>query len=81
MFYTFDRQKQIASHYFKHWALEKITAVDDMLEPGLLKKYFRNDSLTDMFKQLRNLIENKSKISAKNIKMSLIEAGLIKLKM
>ena len=52
-------------------ALEKIAAVDDILEP---------DSLADMLKQLRSLIENQSKISAKKIKMSLIEAGLEKLK-
>ena len=26
-------------------ALEKIAAVDNILEPGLVKKYFKNDSL------------------------------------
>ena len=59
---------------------ENIAAIDDILEPGLVKKYFKNDSLTDMFEQLRNLVKNQSKISAKKIKMSLIEAGLEKLK-
>ena len=49
-----------------------------MLEPGLVKKHFKNDSLADMFKQLRSLVENKSKISAKKIKISLSEAGLEK---
>ena len=33
-----------------------------------------------MFEQLNSLVKNQSKISAKNIKMSLIEAGLGKLK-
>ena len=33
-----------------------------------------------MFEQLRNLVKNQSKISAKKIKMTLIEAGLEKLK-
>ena len=61
-------------------ALAKIPAVDDILEPGLVKKYFKNDYLTDMFKQLKSLVENQSKISAKKIKMALIEAGLEKLK-
>ena len=32
-------------------ALEKIAAIDNILEPGLVKKYFKNDSSTDMFKQ------------------------------
>ena len=59
---------------------EKIAAIDDILEPGLVKKYFKNDSLTDMFEQLRNLVKNQSKISAKKIKTSLIEAGSEKLK-
>ena len=61
-------------------ALEKIAAVDDILEPGLVKKYFKNDSLADMFERLRNLVKNQSKISAKKIKMTLTEAGLEKLK-
>ena len=61
-------------------ALEKIAVVDNILEPGLAKKYFKNDSLTDMFEQLKNLVKNQSKMSAKKIKMSLIEAGLEKLK-
>ena len=60
-------------------ALEKI-AVDDLLEPALVKKYFKNDSLTDMFEQFRYRVKNQSKISAKKIKMTLIEAGLEKLK-
>ena len=49
-------------------ALEKIAAIDDILEPVLVKKYFKNDSLTDMFEQLRNLVKNQGKISAKKIK-------------
>ena len=57
-------------------ALEKIAAIDNILEPGLVKKYFKNDSLTNSFEQLRSLIKNQSKISAKKIKMTLIEAGL-----
>ena len=61
-------------------ALEKIATIDDILEPGLVKKDFKNDFLTDMFEQLRNLIKNQSKISAKKIKMSLTEAGLEKIK-
>ena len=61
-------------------ALEKIAAIDDILEPGLVIRYFKNDSLTDMFEQLRSLIKNQSKISANKIKMSLIKAGLEKLK-
>ena len=60
--------------------LEKIAAVDDILEPGLVKKYFKNYSLTDMFEQLNSLVKNQNKISVKKIKMSLIEAGLEKLK-
>ena len=60
-------------------ALKKSAAVDDILEPGLVKKYFKNDSLMDMFKQLKNLTKNQSKISAKKNKKSLIEAGLEKL--
>ena len=54
--------------------------MDHILEPVLVKKYFKNDSLTDMFEQLKNLTKNQSKISAKKIKVSLIEAGLEKLK-
>ena len=50
-------------------ALEKIAAIDDILEPGLVKKYFKNDSLADMFEQLRNLVKNQRKISAKKIKV------------
>ena len=46
----------------------------------MVKTYFKNDSLTDMFEQLNSLIKNQSKISAKTIKMSLIEAALEKLK-
>ena len=61
-------------------ALEKIVAIDYILESGLVKKYFKNDFLTDMFEQLRSLMKNQSKISAKKIKMLLIEAGLEKLK-
>ena len=61
-------------------ALGKIAVVDDILETGLVKKYFKNDSLTDMFEQLRNLVKNQSKISSKKIKMTLIEAGIEKLK-
>ena len=61
-------------------APEKIAAIDNILEPGLVKKYFKNNYLTDMFKQLKSLIKNQSKISAKKVKMSLIEAGLEKLK-
>ena len=61
-------------------ALEKIAAIDDILEPGLVKEDFKNDSLTDMFEQLKSLVKNQSKISAKKIKMSLTEAGLEKLK-
>ena len=30
-------------------SLEKIAAVGDILEPGLVKIYLKNDSLTDMF--------------------------------
>ena len=48
--------------------LEKIAAVDDILEPGLVKEYFKNNSLTDMFKQLNRRVKNQSKISAKKIK-------------
>ena len=59
-------------------ALQKIAAIDDILEPGLVKKYLKNDSLTDMFEQLSSLIKSQSKISAKKIKMSLIETGLEK---
>ena len=54
--------------------------MDHILEPVLVKKYFKNDSLTDMFEQLKNLTKKQSKISAKKIKVSLIEAGLEKLK-
>ena len=61
-------------------ALEKIATIDDILEPGLVKEDFKNDSLTDMFEQLKSLVKNQSKISAKKIKMSLTEAGLEKLK-
>ena len=61
-------------------ALKKIAAVDDILESGLVKKYFKNNSLTDMFEQLNSLVKNQSKISSKKIKMSLVEAGLEKLK-
>ena len=50
-------------------ALEKVAAVDDILEPGLVEKYFKNDSLTDMLEQLKNLAKNQSKISAKKIQM------------
>ena len=57
-------------------ALEKIAAIDNILESGLVKKYFKNDSLTDMLEQLKHLIKNQSK----KIKMSLIEADLEKLK-
>ena len=61
-------------------ALEKIAAIDGILEPGLVKKYFKNDSLIYMFEQLRSLVKNQSKISTKKIKMSLIKAGLETLK-
>ena len=39
-------------------ALEKIAPIDDILEPGLVKKYFSNDYLKDMFEQLRYLVKN-----------------------
>ena len=44
------------------------------------KNINQENSLTDMFEQLNNLVKNQSKISAKKIKMTLIEAGLEKLK-
>ena len=60
--------------------LEKIAAMDDILEPGLVEEYFKNDSLTYMFEQLKCLVKNQSKISVKKNEKSLIEAGLEKLK-
>ena len=57
-------------------ALEKIAAVDNILEPGLVKRYFKDDSSMDMFEQLRNIVKHQRKISAKKIQMTLIEAGL-----
>ena len=48
--------------------LEKIAAVDNILVLGLVKKYFKDGSLTDMFEQLRSLVKNQSKISAKKLK-------------
>ena len=48
--------------------LEKITAAVDILEPGLVKKYFKDDSLTNIFEQLRNLVKNQAKYQPKKIK-------------
>ena len=60
--------------------IEKIGIIDNILVPGLVKKYFKNDSLKEMFEQTRDLIKNQSKISAKKIKIIVIEVGLKKLK-
>ena len=36
--------------------LKKISILDDNLQPGLVKRYFKNDSLVDLLDQLKRLI-------------------------
>ena len=63
----------------KEEALGKITATDNVLEPGLVKKYFQSDSLKDFYFETKDYIENENK-AVKEIKMLFIKHGLIKLK-
>ena len=57
-------------------ALKKVGIIDSSLEPGLVKKYFKDESSTDMFLKIKSSI----RIEARNIKMAIIKSGLISLK-
>ena len=50
-------------------ALEKTSGIENISEPGLVKKYFQSDSLTDLFLETRDLIKIKAQnISQKKLK-------------
>ena len=61
-------------------ALENIAAIDNILEPGLVKKYFGSDSLKDLFLMVRDLIQNERKILDNKIRKLFIKADLKRLK-
>ena len=54
--------------------------LDKGLAPGLIKKYFRKDSLRGMIKQLKNLRHHKSKRPILSAKILLMESNLLRLK-
>ena len=39
---------------------EEIAILDNVLQPGLVKKYFNKNSLTELFSEIKKLIENKN---------------------
>ena len=57
-----------------------LTNVDEILDLNLVKKYFGSNSLKQIVRQLRYLRRHKNKMSAKDAKIVLIEAGLSELK-
>ena len=59
---------------------KRIAQLDNILQPGLVKQYFKNNSLVEMIKQLKSLIKNQNKISAREAKILLTETGLSDLK-
>ena len=46
-------------------ALKKIGIIDRSLEPGLVKKYFKDESLTDMFLKIKAILRSPIKEQAK----------------
>ena len=63
----------------KEETLKKITAIDNMLEPGLVKKYFESNSLKDWYFHIRDIVQNEGE-TVKKIQMKIIESDLKKLK-
>ena len=64
----------------KEEALKKIRYVDSILEPASVKKYFKDESLTDIYLKLNAILRTPIKVPAKNIKLLILKAGLISLK-
>ena len=64
----------------KEEALKKIRYVDSILEPGSVKKYFKDESLTDIYLKLKAILRTPIKVPAKSSKLLILKAGIISLK-